>query len=218
MIKKIYYWLYRATSRPDERGEYSGGWIQGAIRRRALDICAGIRGKALEIGFGAGLFVLKLAEGNPGLEVWGMDSNAALLGMVRQKAAELRLSNLHLITDDARKLPFPDGTFDAVICVNFFVNMDLEAMGGILKEMRRVCADTGRVIFEFRSSRNILFALKYRLARLYDATAPHPLYTFDPDDVEEMLVRTGLRALRKSFIGFPLKRYAPIILIEAART
>lgn len=217
MLKKLYQWLYKATSRPDERGEYFGGCLEGFIRSRALELCRGATGKALEIGFGSGLFMLKLASQEPGLEVWGVDSSESYRRDVEKKAAERKLSNVRLAVGDARRLSFPDGTFDRVVCINLFIDLGYDAMGEVLAEMKRVCKEDGRVIFEFRSSRNALFVLKYKLARYYDDTAPYPLHTFDPDKVDALLGQVGLKAVRKSFLGFPVKRFAPIIMIEAEK-
>jgi len=217
MLKRLYHWLYRVTSRPDERGEYSGGRVEGLARSQALELCKGSIGKALEIGFGSGLFVIKLAAQGPGLEVWGIDNNGLLVDHVLRKAADKELTNLRLAVEDAKHLSFTDETFDKVVCINLFLNIGFEAMTAVLKEMKRVCKREGRLIFEFRNSRNIFFVLKYKLAKYYDTTAPYPIYTFDPDRVDALLGELGLKAVRKRSLGFPVKWFAPIIFIEAEK-
>ena len=84
--------------------------------------------------------------------------------------------------------------------------------------MRRVCKPSGRIIFEFRSSRNALFKLKYKLARYYDPSAPYPLYTYDPDRVDGIMKEMNMRIVEKRYIGFPVKYYAPIIMVEASKS
>jgi ubiquinone/menaquinone biosynthesis C-methylase UbiE len=218
MIKRFYSWLYRITALPDERGEYSGGRWEALVRSRALELCRGATGKALEIGFGSGLFTLKLASQEPGLDVWGIDNNSLLLAQVLKKAADRKLVNLRLAIEDAKRLSFADGMFDRVICVNLFLNIGFEPMAAILKEMKRVCSDTGRLIFEFRNSRNLFFVLKYRLSKYYDDTAPYPLYTYSPEKIAGLLSKAGLKVKSKIEMGFPVKRYAPIVIIEAVKT
>jgi len=217
MIKKLYRWLYRVTSRPDERGEYSGGRWEGAVRENTLELCEGIRGKALEIGCGAGLFAIKLAVQEPALEVWAVDNNEARVRDVEVKAAGEGLKNIHLAVQDAAMLPYASGFFDTVICINLFLNVNIDLAAALLKEMKRVCGKSGRLIFEFRNSRDIFFVLKYKLARYYDDTAPYPLYTYDPVLVESILKDLGLSVVEKKFIGSPFKRFAPIIIIEARK-
>jgi ubiquinone/menaquinone biosynthesis C-methylase UbiE len=217
MIKKFYSWLYRVTSRPDEKGERFGGRLQGAVRMGALELCRGVRGKALEIGFGSGLFVLKLAAQESGLEVWGVDNNGTLLDQVLRKAADKELSNLRLAVEDAKHLSFGDGTFDAVLGINLFLNLDATATKALLLEMKRVCKSSGKIIFDYRSSRNLLFVLKYKLVRFYDPTAPYPLYTQSPEQIEKLLKEVGLSISRSVFLGFPIKYCAPIVLVEAKK-
>ena len=100
--------------------------------------------------------MLKLAVQEPGLEVWGVDNNGMLLDQVLRKAADRELTNLRLVVEDAKHLSFPDDTFDKVVCVNLFLNIGFDAMTAVLKEMKRVCTRQGRLIFEFRNSRNLL--------------------------------------------------------------
>lgn len=215
VIHDIYYWLYRVTSRPDERGERFGGRLQGAVRQCALDLCKGLRGKALEVGCGSGLFVMKLAAQEPALEVWGVDHDKNLVAELERKASERKLGNLRIALQDGKKLSFADGTFDKVIGINLFLNLNTDIMNALLKEMRRVCKVSGRIVFDFRSSRNPVFVLKYKLARFYDATAPYPLYTHSPERIERLLEEAGLKTVNKVTLGFPVKWFAPIIVIEA---
>ncbi len=217
MIKKLYRWLYRVTSKPDERGEYSGGRWEGAVRKNTLELCKGIKGKALEIGCGAGLFALKLAAQEPALEVWAVDNNEARVLEAKAKAAEKGLKNIHLTVQDAAMLSFDEGFFDAVICINLFLNVNIDSAAALLKNMKRVCRPSGRLIFEFRNSRDIFFVLKYKLARYYDDTAPYPLYTYDPALIERILKDLGLSVIEKKFVGSPFKRFAPIIIIEVRK-
>lgn len=217
MIEGLYRWLYRATARSDERGEYSGGRWEGLVRQHALALCKGARGKLLEIGSGAGLFVLKLAAQEPGLEVWGVDTNEAMLDEVDVKARALDLKNVRLEMQDARTLLVSDETFDTVVCINLFLNIDLGSVRAVLQEMKRVCKTGGRLIFEFRNSRNLFFVLKYKFARYYDTTAPYPLYTYSPGAIEALLKELGLTVKTRVSLGFPVKGLAPIILIEAVK-
>ena len=133
------------------------------------------------------------------------------------KAAGKGLKNIHLVVQDAAMLSFDEGFFDTVICINLFLNVNMDLAAALLKEMKRVCKKSGRLIFEFRNSRDIFFVLKYKLVRYYDDTAPYPLYTYDPDKVEAILKDLGLSVVNKKFIGSPFKRFAPIIIIEARK-
>lgn len=217
ILSRWYTWLYKATAREDEKGEYSGGRIQGAIRQMVLGLCDGITGQALEIGTGTGLFLLKLALRNPDLKIWSVDSKDEFLVRSAKKMEDKNLHNVYLLHEDARKLSFDDDTFDLVICINFFIDSDIDLVIGTLKEMKRVSKTSGRIIFEFRNSRNLLFRLKYALAGYYDPTAPTTLYTYNPDKFDGILKDLNLEVLSKKYMGFPIKYFAPIIIVEARK-
>ncbi len=217
MIKKVYSWLYKATSKKDERGESFGGLIQGAVRKEVLGLCSGSSGKALDIGTGSGLFVIKLASQNPALKIWSIDTNDEYMDLTAKKIAERSLENIHLLQQNAQEMSFDDDSFDLVICINLFLDMNMETVIRVLKEMKRVCKESGRIIFEFRNSRNSLFRLKYKLAKYYDPSAPYPLYTYDPEKIDEILRNLEMRVTDKRYIGFSVKRFAPVIIVEARK-
>jgi len=217
MIKKFYAWLYKATARADEKGEYSGGRIQGAVRQAVLGLCIASAGKALEIGTGSGLFLLKLASQNPDLKIWSVDTDEGFLDEVAKKIKRNGLNNIHLLRQDARSLSFDRDTFDTVICINFFIDANEDLIVGVLEEMKRVSKPSGRIIFEFRNSRNIFFRLKYKFAKYYDDTAPSVLYTYKPEQFDAILKKLDLEIVNKKYIGFPIDRYAPIIIVEARK-
>ena len=217
MLKKLYAWLYKATARADEKGEYSGGRIQGAIRESVLDLCRGSAGKTLEIGTGSGLFLVKLASQNPNLKIWSIDTDEELLDEVANKIKDKELGNIHLLRQNAQELTFDRDTFDSVICINFFIDVDMDFIVKILKESKRVLKPSGRIIFEYRNSRNLLFRLKYKLAKYYDDSAPYPLYTYHPEQIDAILKELDLEVVNKKYIGFPIDKYAPIIIIEARK-
>lgn len=217
MIKKVYSWLYKATSKKDERGESFGGLIQGTIREEVLGLCRGSSGKALDIGTGSGLFVIRLASQNPGLKVWSIDTNEEYLDATAKKLAQRSIDNVHLLKQNAQEMNFDDDNFDLVICINLFLDMDMESVIRVLKEMKRVCKPSGKIIFEFRNLKNGLFRLKYKLAKYYDPTAPYPLYMYDPEKIYEIVRNLGLDVINKKYIGFSVKRLAPVIVVEARK-
>lgn len=217
MITKIYKWLYRVTARRDESGEVFGGCIQGAVRDAVLEICKPLKGKILEIGSGSGLLLMKLASQNCESEVVGVDISEGLLDATWAKIESKGITNIKLFRQDATAMSFQDNSFDAAICINFFLDMNIDATIKILGQMKRVVKSGGRIIFEFRNSRNLLFRLKYYLAKYYDPTCPYPLYTYNPKRIDAIIRDLHLEVIRRTYIGFPVKKYAQIILIEARK-
>jgi ubiquinone/menaquinone biosynthesis C-methylase UbiE len=208
----IYRWFLRLTSAPGEKGEYSGGYLQGRIRKEALGLCSHAKGRLLEVGCGEGLFLAQITGQNRDLEAWGVDNDDA-----RLKAAAVRLRNVNLSRLDAAKLSFEDGYFDTVICVNVLFNMrSIDEVRIALKEMKRVCKKGGSVIFDFRNSLNPLMPMKYLLAGYYDDTLKGlPLKTYSPKEIGSVLKELGMIAARKRFIGFNSRFLAAAIVVEA---
>jgi len=215
MLKKIYYWLHKKTSRPDERQEYSAGLWQDLVRMKALELCNLESGNALEAGCGEGLFLQKLAEKCPGLNIFGVDPWNEIL----EKARKKNIKNAQLSVASAQSLPFEGNFFDIVACINVFFNMpsDNDVLSS-LKEISRVCKKGGRIIFDIRNSHNPLLFFKYRLAKYYDETVRNlPLRTYNLKRVIGYMNECGIEMTQKIYIGFPHNILSPIIIIEARK-
>jgi len=219
MIRKIYYWLHRLTSFSEEQGEYSSGYWQDLARKETLKLCKNLKGKVLEVGCGEGLFLAKLAKQNRDLEIWGIDNNKNLLEKAKRRLQENNLSGIQLFLEEATRLSFKDEYFEAVICINVIFNLkDKETVKKVLEEIARVCKKKGRIIIEFRNQENPLLLLKYKLAPLYDATVKDlPLKTYRLKEISSILEELGLAITNKLYLGFMLKKFAPIIILEVEK-
>jgi ubiquinone/menaquinone biosynthesis C-methylase UbiE len=72
--------------------------------------------RVLDVASGTGASAVFLAE-RFGCEVVGLDYSMELVGQARRRAREAGLDHLvHFEHGDSESLPFPDGTFDALIC------------------------------------------------------------------------------------------------------
>lgn len=216
-MRQLYSWLHRISSKPQERGEYSSGPWPDLIRVEALRLCQGIHGKILEVGCGEGLFLIPCAQQNPYAEIYGVDNNRERLASAGKKARNANLTTIRLSEQEAPHLAFEDGFFDAVVCINVFFNMpSQELVGQTLLQLKRVCKAGGKIIFEFRNSQNPFLKLKYATARYYDATLNNvPLRTYNPKEIRGFLQQAHLSVTKLIRLGFPVKTFAPIILVEA---
>ena len=71
-------------------------------------------GRLLEVGCGTGHWLAELAQAAGGAcKLWGLDISAGMLAQARARGAGLRL-----VRGRAGQLPYPDGAFDLVYCVN----------------------------------------------------------------------------------------------------
>ncbi|NOZ70096.1 MAG: class I SAM-dependent methyltransferase [Deferribacteres bacterium] len=218
MLEKIYYRLHRMASGPGEQGEYSSGYWQRRIREHAVEMCRHHRGRLLDVGCGEGLFLGRMVTARPDMEAWGVDEWEVILSRAEKRTARMR-TGVRLLRADATALPFGDASFDVVVCINVFFNM--ESIGKVrsaLKEMARVCRKGGRLIFDFRNSLNPLLAVKYRLAAYYDPTVRSlPLNTYDPGNIKEILGEMNLDITREHGLFFAVRRFAPVIVMETVK-
>ncbi len=216
MIDKVYGFIHRIFSAPQERGEYSAGYWQNQIRKVALEFCRYCQGNLLEIGCGEGLFLGQVLERNSSFKLWGVDNSAE---RIAQASKRLDGKGVNLSVADATVLTFADGYFNAVVCINVFFNMpSIEVVRKTLEQMRRVCRQDGVIIFDFRNAANPLLALKYALAPLYDKTVRNlPLKTYYLWQFEKMLEGLEMKIVDKIYIGCSCEKMAPIIMIKAQR-
>jgi len=70
--------------------------------------------RCLDVGCGTGDYLPALLERN--LDVWAVDAAPAMVQQVRERYGAKNPS-LHLSEGDVERLPYPDGWFDAVLCI-----------------------------------------------------------------------------------------------------
>jgi ubiquinone/menaquinone biosynthesis C-methylase UbiE len=219
MIEKVYYWFHRKTAKKGEEGEYSSGYWQGRVRKNALEMSRDTTGRLLEVGCGEGLFLQQVMHINPDLDISGVDKWNGILSKARTRLQGAK-TDFTLLKADATDLPFDDSFFDTVVCINVFFNMESsEKLKGALKEIARVCKKRGRIIFDFRNSRNPLLFIKYQLAKYYDSTVKElPLNTYSSGSIKMIVKDLDLDIIQERHLFFPIKSLAPIIMLETVKT
>ena len=107
-----------------------------------LDLAPGM--SVLDVGCGAGASALPAAERvGPQGRVLGIDLAERLLATARHKAESRGLDNVRFDVGDMANLGFPDGRFDAVVCV--FAIFFVPDMAGQLRELWRMVRPGGRL-------------------------------------------------------------------------
>jgi len=98
----------------------------------------------LDVACGSGASAIPAAQAvGPAGEVVGVDLAENLLALAKAKAKRSGLENISFEAGDMRTLRFPNGSFDAVICVFgiFFV----PDMAGVIRELWRLVRARGRL-------------------------------------------------------------------------
>ncbi|PSP82476.1 SAM-dependent methyltransferase [Halobacteriales archaeon QS_1_68_17] len=103
-----------------------GMWADSRAALSDLDLPA--RERVLDVGCGTGELTRVLAAETPG-DVVGVDADRSLLAGV----------DAPVVRGDARRLPFPDDSFDLVVCQALLIN--LADPGAAVREFARVSRD-----------------------------------------------------------------------------
>jgi SAM-dependent methyltransferase len=150
-------------------GRHGGEWAApleaglGELRREPA--------RALDLGTGTGLGAALVARRYPDAEVTGADVSTAMVARARE--AHKGLPRLRFVVADGRRLPFGDGAFDLVTCLNVPV---------FFAELARVTGAGGCAL--------ICFSLGERTP-IYLPTA----------EVERRLAQHGLEGIRSGRAG-----------------
>ena len=105
-----------------------------------------VNARVLEIGFGTGKLIERLAQATPQGFVAGVDPSALMLETARKRVRGLL--HVDVREGDASRLPWPDGHFDAVAalhCWQFWADPQ-----ACLEEIRRVMKPGGKLVIILR--------------------------------------------------------------------
>lgn len=152
-----------------ERIQFSGGreWV-----------CPQATGDVLEVAIGTGL---NLPHYPADVRLTGLDLSPAMLGIARTRAAELgREVELH--EGDAQAMPFPDESFDTVVCTLGLCGVPDERAA--IAEMHRVLRPGGKLLLLdhvgshhriVHFGQSLLEKLSVRMCGDYQTRRPLPL-------------------------------------------
>ena len=179
-------------------------------------------GRLIEVGAGFG----RLAGEYGGYdEVILLDSSEVHVAAAREAFAGE--SRIEVVLGDARALPYPDGWFDAAVCVR--VLHHFADPGPVLAELGRVTRPGGIVVLEYANKRNLKSIARRVLGRQswspfeLGSVEYRPLH-FDhaPVGVRRALRRAGLRIESVRAVSLfrmpPLTSRLPLALLVAAES
>lgn len=141
--------------------------------------------------------------------VVGGDVSAKMIAVANNKICAECMDKVYLLRLNARRLPFPDNTFDIVLCVSFFHLIDNHEKNIFMDEFRRVLKPGGKLILENVSP---VYGQIERLVRLRVSLNEIPGKLIFPG-LEQRIMK-GYRKRRELGIGFPLFSKLAVIFGE----
>lgn len=140
--------LYRDIRRETWDEDFGqNGWITAREQDQFIRrLCIGPGARLLDVACGSGGPTLRVAA-RSGAQVTGVDIHADAIATARRKADALGLdkSARFEVVDARGSLPFPDATFDAVMCIDAINH--LENRPRTLTDWARVLKPGGRLLF-----------------------------------------------------------------------
>lgn len=160
---------YDRSMRPLERLWFAGGheWLGARAHGRVLDVA---------VGTGA-----NLPHYRPDASVTGIDLSPRMLAEARRRAAALG-RDLELVEGDAERLPFPDASFETVVCALGLCSIPRPETA--IAEMRRVLVPGGTLLlldhvastaWPLRAAQRLVEALSIRVAGEHFTRRQRPL-------------------------------------------
>lgn len=154
--------------------------------------------KILDVGCASGWFLNELSKKFPNAKCFGIDpyKKAIIYGKKRYK-------KLTLVNADGHKIPFPDESFDLVICTEVLEHV-LDPKG-VIKEIKRVLKHDGIAVIEMDSG-NILFRIIWywwthmRNGVWKDAH----IHAFTANKLENIIKKGGLKINKKKFFNLTM--------------
>ena len=182
-------------------------------KRLVLEMLAGARGRALDIGCGPAVMAEALVA--RGFEVHGLDLSARMIEQGKARIAARRLRGCTLEVGDVTRLGAPDGFYDAVLAMGVLEYVSDQQAA--LREIHRVLRPGGLLALTvpsrfspYHAARRAYAALRSFAGRPYGgALAINPCV---PWRLDRLLAQLGFRELEGrgcNFIFFPLHEKLP---------
>ena len=127
------------------------------------------KGRILDIGCGGGILTEPLARKSEELRMTGLDLSPHSIATARMHAAESGL-NISYIEGSAYQLPFPDASFDGIVCSDVVEHLD--DLGKWADEVVRVLKPSGIIVFDTINRSWLSWALAIQLLQELLGTPP----------------------------------------------
>lgn len=170
-------------------------WHQEKFREVANILkTAGAR-KVLDFGCGPGSFLSILANEVPGIDAVGVDIASPQIEFAAKNIAAKHPGNIRFQLLDAERLPYPDGSFDAVTCIEVIEHIHPFLAAKILAEARRVLKPDGVFVLTTPNYRSLWPLIEWALEKASPVKYhDQHISKFTPNSLVKFLEACGFEA------------------------
>lgn len=137
-------------------------------RQLVVQAALGSGHRVLDLGCGTATLTILIKQARPEAEVHGLDGDAQILEIARQKARRAA-ADVTLARGLAAKLPYDEAFFDRVLTSLMFHHLNREAKAAALGEVFRVLKPGGELhIADWGKPQNLAMRLGAGLVRMLD--------------------------------------------------
>ena len=157
--------------------------------------------KILDIGAGRGRHSFLFSE--KGIDVTAVDLSEDGIEYIKNEAEKRKLK-MDAIVCDMTSLPFPNNSFDAVVCFHAIYHTDYNGIRKALKEIHRVLKDKGEAYITFNTKENPKYRIEdaidgYTVIEKEGIEAGIPHCYLDLEDVYQLLSDFRILSLNKIY-------------------
>lgn len=168
---------------------------------------------ALDLGCGTGTFLKFISQ--KAKKAVAVDASQKMVAKAKERAKKEKLANVSIKKANAQNLPFADGFFDTVYCINTFYH--IKEKEKTISEISRVLKKGGTAYIEFYSITSP-FAFIRKLANLFAKSMPHVYPDFIPT-LKKLFEKNNMQPERFEVFSFvetseAVKRWLPGILFK----
>ena len=138
------------------------GKITSQVRYQAEGLYMFSNQRTLDLCCGNGLFFLQQKTQQNSAIRYGLDYSLPLLQEAQEIYSDNGIQDMKLIAGNAFATPIKDNSFDTIYCLNTLINFKSEnQINSLFKELKRICINNGRIIFDIRNSANLFLKILY---------------------------------------------------------
>ena len=188
------------------------------LKRKELSIVVNMLGnqdgkRIIDAACGNGEFSLALARKYPHSTIYALDFSPSMCELTKNRTLEANISNIEVVEGDLENLPFENGFFDTVLCIDTLHHIPNSTIGKSLTELSRVAAMKGSIFVDFKNTRNpyVSYSHKKKNRETYYRT------NRKISEIKKFLSESGLKVSKVKGVGFH-SSFAPYVVVEAKKS